>query len=258
MWSLIAGPFKEFGALAGALYVIDRVLRHISPRLGLCVYELMVQPITGRPLLPPNLVRNLAFVEIGRGHPDLALMPARDDIKALRFEQGARCLGVYRKGKLIGYLWFCSERYEEDEVRCTYQLAETDRSVFDFDLYVLPEHRMGIGFMAIWHGANLFLSELGIRYTFSRLTRFNTASRRAHAHLGWRRVGRALFLQAWSAELMVSTLFPFVALTLGRGQRVRLRLAPDALKRAPAGAVTPRDPGRAPADTPTTDPRTEP
>ena len=258
MWRLITGPFREFGALAGSLYVIDRVLRHISPRLGLCVYELMVQPITGQPLLPPNLVRNLGFVEIGRGHPDLALMPARDDIKAIRFEQGARCLGVYRKGKLIGYLWFCPGRYEEDEVRCTYYLAEAECSVFDFDLYVLPEHRMGIGFRAIWHGANLFLSELGIHYTFSRLTRFNMASRRAHAHLGWRRVGRALFLQAWSAELMLSTLFPFVALTWRRGQRVRLRLAPDVLKRAPAGSVTRQDPRRPPAGTPTTDPRTEP
>ena len=258
MWHLIAGPFREFGALAGSLYAIDRVLRRISPRLGLYVYELMVQPITSQPLLPPNRIRNLDFVEIGRGHPDLALMPARDDIKALRFEQGARCLGVYRKGKLIGYLWFCPERYEEDEVRCTYHLAEADRSVFDFDLYVFPKHRMGIGFMAIWHGANLFLSQRGIHYTFSRLTRFNVASRRAHAHLGWRRVGRALFLQAWSAELMLATLFPFVALTWRRGQRVRLRLAPDALKRASAGSVTRQEPCRPSAGTPTTDPRTEP
>ena len=258
MWRLITGPFREFGVLAGLLYAIDRVLRQISPRLGLCVYELMVQPITGQPLLPPNLVRNLAFVEIGRGHPDIALMPARDDIKAMRFEQGARCLGVYRTGKLIGYLWFCSERYEEDEVRCTYHLADTDRSVFDFDVYVLPEHRMGIGFMAIWHGANLFLGERGIHYTFSRLTRFNVASRRAHAHLGWRRVGRALFLQAWSTELMLATLSPFVALTWRRGQRVGLRLAPDVLKPAPAGTVTRQDPGRTPVDTPTTAPRPEP
>jgi hypothetical protein len=34
-------------------------------------------------------------------------------------------------------------------VRCTYELADAQRSVFDFDLVVLPKHRMGIGFMAI-------------------------------------------------------------------------------------------------------------
>jgi hypothetical protein len=223
----VIGPFKEFGLLAGALYVVDRLLRSLSPRLGLYVYELMVQPITGKALLPPNLTKNLQFAEIGRGHPDIALMPAREDIKAQRFEQGARCLGVYRKGKLIGYIWFSFGQYEEDEVRCTYELVDVARSVFDFDLYVLPEHRMGIGFMAIWHGANEYLRERGVHYTFSRLTRFNVASRRSHAHLGWRCSGRAVFLKAWSLEAMFATVSPYVALTWSR--RVRLRLAPDVL-----------------------------
>jgi len=223
----VVGPFKEFGLFAGALYVADRLLRSLSPALGLYVYELMVQPITGKALLPPNLTKNLQFAEIGRGHPDILLMPAREDIKAQRFEQGARCLGVYRKGGLIGYIWFSFDRYEEDEVRCTYELADAARSVFDFDLYVLPEHRMGIGFMAIWHGANAYLRERGVQYTFSRLTRFNLASRRSHAHLGWRLAGRALFLKAWAFEAMLATVSPYVALTWSR--RVRLRLAPDVL-----------------------------
>jgi hypothetical protein len=229
MWSRVVGPFKEFGLFAGALYALDRVLCRLSPRLGLFVYELMVQPVTGKPLLPANLTKNLRFAEIVRGHPDIALMPAREDIKALRFEQGAKCLGVYRKDKLIGYIWFCFGQYDEDEVRCTYELAVPERSVFDFDLYVLPEHRMGIGFMAIWHGANEYLHERGIHYTFSRLTRFNLASRRSHAHLGWRCVGRALFLQGWTVELMLATIFPYVALTWAPTQRVRMRLAPDVL-----------------------------
>ncbi len=232
IWRKVTGPFREFGAAAGALYAVDRVLRRISPRLGLYVYELMVQPITGRALLPPNLVKNITFAEIGPGHPDLALMPARDDIKALRFDQGARCLGAYRKGKLIGYSWFCFDSYAEDEVRCDYHLVEKTCSVFDFDFYVLPEHRMGIGFLAVWHGVNLFLAERGVRYTFSRLTRFNTASRRAHAHLGWRCVGRAVFLQAWRVELMVSTLAPFVRLSWPGSRRVELHLAPDVLEPA--------------------------
>jgi hypothetical protein len=238
MWHRVVGPFREFGFFAGALYALDRVLRSLSPRVGLFVYELMAQPITDRPLLPANFARNLRFSEIARGDPDIALMPAREDIKALRFEQGASCLGAYRKDKLIGYIWFCFNRYDEDEVRCTYELAVPDRSVFDFDLYVLPEHRMGIAFMAIWHGANEYLRGRGVQYTFSRLTRFNLASRRSHAHLGWRCAGRALFLQAWRFELMLATVFPFVALTWKPNQRVRMRLAPDVLNEAPSRADT--------------------
>ena len=220
------GPFKEFGPLVGALYVLDRLLRSLSPRLGIYAYEFMAQPIMAMPILAPNRTKSLQFVEIVRGDVDIALMPAREDIKASRFEQGAQCLGVYRKGALMGYIWFCFGRYEEDEVRCTYELAAADRSVFDFDLYVLPEHRMGIAFVAIWHAANEFLRERGVQYTFSRMTRFNLISRRSHARLGARCVGRALFLQAWSVELMMATVFPFVALTWATSQRVRLRLAP--------------------------------
>jgi hypothetical protein len=239
MWRRVVGPFKEFGLGAGTLYMADRVMRSLSPRLGLFVYELMVQPITGKAMLPANLAKNLTFVEISRGHPDIALMPARAEIKESRFEQGAVCLGVYRKDKLIGYVWFSFGAYEEDEVRCTYDLVAAERSVFDFDLYVMPEHRMGIGFMAIWHGANQYLRARGVDYTFSRLTRFNLASRRSHAHLGWRRVGSAIFLQAWRVEAMLASVSPYVALSWSPSQRIYLRLAPDVLVAPQAAAPTP-------------------
>jgi len=237
MWNKLAGPFREFGLADGALYAADRVLRRISPKLGLYVYELMVQPIGGKALLPPNLAKNLSFVDIVRGDPALDLMPARPEIKQARFDQGAICLGVYRKGNLIGFAWFCFRAYEEDEVRCTYQLAQPDCSVFDFDFYVFPEHRMGIGFLAVWHGANEYLRARGIRYTFSRLTRFNVASRRAHAHLGWKCVGRAIFLQAWKLELMLSSLAPFTFLSWSGTLRPKLRLRPDALVSTRAGTA---------------------
>lgn len=224
-------PLREFGWGAGTLYLLDRVLRSLSPRLGLQVYEFMVQPIGGKPLLPPNLSKNLTVRPILEGDPEVAGMPAREDIKAQRFADGARCLGTYRKGQLIGYMWYARQRYAEDEVRCDYVLAEPATSVFDFDFYVLPQHRLGVGFLGVWHGANEVLSAQGVRYTFSRLTRFNTASRRAHAHLGWKRVGSGVFLQAWGIEVMVSTVAPYLAATFSPRQRVTLSLRPDVLKR---------------------------
>lgn len=236
----LAAPFVEFGWAAGTLYLIDRLMRWTSPQLGLEVFEFMVQPIVAKPMLPANLAKNLNFAEIGRGDPAIAEMPAREDIKARRFEQGARCLGAYRKGELIGYLWFCTGRYREDVVRCTYELVDPAHSIFDFDLYVMPKHRLGLGFLGIWHGANQFLAPKGVRYTFSRLTRFNTASRRAHAHLGWRRVGRALFLRAGRVEMMLGTLAPYLTVTFGSRQYVNLKLAPDVLLAAqPAPSTAP-------------------
>jgi hypothetical protein len=224
MWQRISSPFQEFGALDGALYAVDRVLRRLSPAMGLYVYELTIQPIEGKPLLRDSLARNLSFVEIGRGHPDVERMPARPEIKELRFEQGARCLGVYRRGELIGYIWFGFGMYREDEVRCDYELARPEESVFDFDLYVMPEHRMGLGFIAVWHCANLYLRERGVRHTFSRVTRFNIASRRSHALRG---LARAIFLKVGKLEAMVATHAPYFAMTWSDRRRVRIRLAPD-------------------------------
>jgi len=231
MWQRVSGPFREFGIAAGCLYSIDRVLQMISPRLRLFVYELMVQPIPDKPLLPERLSRSLEIRQIERGDPEVELMPARPDIKQARFEQGAICLGAYRKGQLIGYLWLCFDAYDEDEVRCTYRPSPRDRSVFDFDLYIFPEHRMGLGFAGIWNGANEYLRARGVDFTFSRLTRFNLPSRRAHAHLGWRRVARAAFLKVGTLEVMFATIAPFFHVSPMRSDRVDLKLTPRALLR---------------------------
>lgn len=234
----IAGPFREFGLAAGALYALDRLLRRMSPQLGVFVYEFMVQPIPDKPLLPGNLLRGLHYREIRRGDPEIALMPARPEIKDSRFAQGAICLGTFSKDKLIGYIWLCRGSYEEDEVRCTYQLVNRDESVFDFDLFVFPEYRMGIAFTAVWHGANEYLRKRGVRYSFSRLTRFNLASRRSHRHLGWRRAASAIFLKIFGAELMLATIFPYVSLSFGLRRRVHLQLRPDALESTSTRAAT--------------------
>lgn len=236
MWRKWQSAIAQFGWRAGPLYVLGRLLHALSPQLALFAYELMVQPITGKPMLSPNLARNLGFAELRPGDADLARLPVPADVIAGRFAQGARCLAIYRKGAMIGYLWFAVGRYAEDEVRCDYLLSPAADSVFDFDLYVFPEHRMGIGFVAIWHEAGRFLHEQGVRRTFSRLTRFNVASRRSHAHLGWRCVGRAVILRAWRLELMAATISPYIAATWGPGQRVGLRLAADPSTAAPGDA----------------------
>ena len=214
--------------VAGALYATDRMLQKISPKLRLHVYEFIAQPIPDKPALPSVAMSAFEFREIRQGDPEIDLMPARPEIKALRFDQGAVCVGAWRKSALIGYIWLAFRNYEEDEVRCTYHLGDPAVSAFDFDLYIFPEHRMGRGFMAIWHGANEYLRNREVRFTFSRLTRFNLVSRRAHVHLGGTRLGRAVFLQAWRAELMLTTLSPHVHFSLSSQRRPKLTLRPPA------------------------------
>lgn len=231
-WARLSSPFKEFGLLAGGLYLADRLLRAVSPRLGLYAYELMVQPVVAKPLLPASMSQHLSHRLIQAGDPQVAQMPARTEIKAERFATGAQCLGVYLKGKWVGYIWLARHQYREDEVHCTYVLAEGEESVFDFDLVVLPAYRMGVGFAAVWQATNNHLRAQGVKYSFSRVTRFNLASRRAHARLGCRRVGRALFFKAGRLECMLATVAPFLALSRGGSHRPRLRMRPDVLATA--------------------------
>ncbi len=225
----VAGPFREFGPVAGLLYAIDRVLLSISPRLRLQVYEMMVQPIPDRPLLSEKMRAHVEIREIPRDAPEIALMPVRPDAMAARLRQKTVCLGAFRKGKFIGYMWFSHEKFEEDHARCTYLLTPPEHSVFDFDFYLFPEHRLGLGFVALWNGANEYLRARGIRQTYSRLDRFNLASRRAHDHLGWKRVGQVLILQLWTVELMLADMRPFVNLSLRTSSRARLTLRPNIL-----------------------------
>jgi hypothetical protein len=229
MLQKLIGVFRQFGLFAGLLYGVGRLLQQVSSSVRLFAYELMVQPITDRALIPPRLAKRLEIREIRRGDPEVLLMPARPDIKSARFEQNAVCLGAFQDGRFIAYMWFCFRAYDEDEVRCTYVLTPQEAAVFDFDFYIFPEHRLGLAFVGLWDGANRFLRARGIKYTYSRLTQFNVASKRAHDHLGWKRVGRALFLHAWDFEVMIATIFPYLHFSLRKTSRVRLRLRPDAL-----------------------------
>jgi hypothetical protein len=224
MLAKLMSPFREFGCFAGLIYAVDRIFQRLSPSLRLYFYELLVQPIPEEPLLPSRLSRTLQMREIAFGDPEIARMPARPDIKESRFKQDAICLGAFQNSQFIGHIWFCFHTYEEDEVRCTFVLPEGKQTVFDFDLFVFPEYRMGLGFVGIWNGANDFLRGRGIKCSFSRLTRFNLASRRAHAQLGAQRVGRVFVLRAWRMEFMVATIPPYVHLSLGKQDRVRLKL----------------------------------
>ncbi|MDX1656161.1 MAG: hypothetical protein R3310_13195, partial [Candidatus Competibacteraceae bacterium] len=172
----------------------------------------MVQPINSQPLVRPSLTRNIQIREIKPGDPELAMMPPPSEVIESRFRQNAFCLGAFRKGEMIGYIWLGQKAYQEDEARCIYLVTPREEAVFDFDLYIFPKHRLGIAFVAIWDGTNRFLSDRGIRYTYSRLTRFNLVSRRSHQHLGGRRIGRAVFLKVWGVQLTAATVFPYLHL----------------------------------------------
>lgn len=229
MLNRIRGPFREFGWFGGSLYSIDRLLQSISPKLRLYYHYWMVQPVPEKALVPAKYGEQIDVREIARGDPLLDRFPVRPEILNLRFAQGAICLALFLKSELAGYFWFAFGRYEEDEARCTFLLEPEGASVFDFDLYLFPDFRGGIAFLAIWDGASRYLRERGIRYSYSRLTAYKHLSAKSHSHFGWKRLGSAVVLRLWGLEVMFLSRVPYLFVSLSDRRRVPIHLAPEAL-----------------------------
>ena len=205
----IFGPIQSFGLFAGLLYGIDQVLERAGSDFRIHYYEIMAQPISDKPLIPGNLKVSTQIRPIPNGDPLLEKIPPPAEVIVARFKQDVVCLGAFRGSELIGYQWICFGPYEEDEVRVTFVPLPAGESVFDFDFYLFPEYRFGLGFVSLWDGANAFLRSRGIRYTCSRVSRFNLESRQSHSHLGWKCVGRTIFLSGRSFQLMIGSIAPY-------------------------------------------------
>jgi hypothetical protein len=220
----LLSPFREFGWFAGLLYCLDRMLGRISPKLHLFFYELVVQPIPEAPLLKGKLAEGFSYRRIMEGDSEIAVMPARPEIKESRFAQGTVCIGTFKKESLVGHVWLAFGTYEEDELRCTFVLPDAGQSCFDFDVYVMPEARMGLAFAAIWDGASQYLRSRGVKHSYSRVTRTNVASMRAHERLGSRGIGKLLGVRFGKVEVLLSNLSPYLHVSLSDESRMRLKL----------------------------------
>ena len=223
----LSSPFREFGLLSGALYTLDQLFDRAGLRLRVCDYELMVQPVAEKAMAPANLTKSFSVREVHEGDPLLDAMPPPAEVIADRFRQSAVCLAAFQRETFIGYQWLCFGPYQEDEVRCTFIPLPDDKAVFDFDFYLFPEHRLGLGFVALWDRANAYMRERGIEYTTSRVSRYNVASRKSHEHLGWRCIGRAVFFSGKRAQLMMSTVSPYVSLSFSPSSQPRIPIDAD-------------------------------
>lgn len=220
----LSGPFKDFGVGAGLIYCVHRILAKIGPDFGVFYYEVMAQPVMDKCVLPARLAAAFNVREIARDDPLVSQMPLTPDKLEYRYGQDAICLGVHQNEKFVGYMWLCPGPYEEDEVRCTF-VPDAREGVWDFGMYVFPEHRFGPGFVALWDGANQYLRKSGYRYSFSRVSWFNVNSRKVHTYFKWRRIGLMLFLKLKSWQCMLSTLPPYIHISAGDGSKPAIRVS---------------------------------
>lgn len=183
-----------------ALYVLHRVIQRLSGgRASIVPYVLVAQPV-GNPALAD--VKPDASTVVRRITPDdpvVASFPRPAEVNAQRFADGSECYVAWVKGQFAGHIWIARGRYVEDEVRCVYEIVDAATCVWDYDVYVEPRLRLGRTLGRLWRAVDDDLAARGVRWSFSRINRFNAASMRAHQRMGATHAGwlAALSIGGW-------------------------------------------------------------
>ena len=186
---------RNLGWRHGLIYLLVQVLLRASRGwLRIIKYRLLVQPIRDGIGIPEHRGRGIEIREIEPEDKLLERMQHPAETIAARFRQGARCLVALKQGELVGFLWWTEGAYQEDEVRCRFVPEPQGRSVWDFDVFVFPEHRFSPVFSRLWQVASKLLFAHGIRVSCSRISAFNSGSFEAHRRLGARVVGTRWYL----------------------------------------------------------------
>lgn len=202
---------KEIGGINAILYLIDRCLSAVSAsHARLFRYYLIAQPVPDKPLLPAHRGAGVAVHRIEADDSRVADFPRPAKVIRFRYQQNALALSAYQDDAFVGCLWLNLGPYNEDEVRCRFAPEPAETVAWDYDVFVMPEHRMGLVFARLWDEANRILRDAGIRWSASRISAFNAASIAAHRRLGGRIVGSASFLKVGPFQLLLSGATPKV------------------------------------------------
>ena len=208
-----------------------RLLGCISAdRLRLVRYYVVGQPICTM-LAPktaqPRSTNPSSSIHFCNGDDnDLKQFPRPADVIAARFARGHRCLRATQRSKFAGYIWLARDYYDEDEVRCRYRLARPESSVWDYDVYIAPEFRIGRTFARLWQRASEELAREGVKWSFSRISAFNADSLRAHARLGAAKICSVTFMRIGQSQLTVASTFPYIHIGLAANSFPEFILVP--------------------------------
>lgn len=222
---------SNLAQLGWGRYILCLMSRVLARATGgwarLVCYQLVAQPTPGMPGRLCHYSGQSSIVRrIEATDPLVAQFPRPPEVIARRFNDGAICLAATSGERFAGFLWLAHGAYEEDEVRCRYELVESELSVWDFDVYVEPAFRMGRTFARLWDTANVYMAEKGVKWSFSRISLLNVESLSAHARLGLHRLFSAFFLCFGRVQIAVIGVPPFVHVSGSERSRPILRLRP--------------------------------
>lgn len=176
----VRGAYRRLGVAGAAVALASRIPRRL---LHVEWYEMRETRPPGDPVVPPWPETRVAGIGDVPALASVGQAPA-DDIRA-RLENGDRAYLASDDGVPIGYLWFRSERWREDDTE--FVLRDDER--WAYDSYVAPSHRGRRIAPAVTVHAMADLHREGVRRVLSVIDHLNEASRRASARYGGHPLG---------------------------------------------------------------------
>lgn len=200
----------SIGWIDSCWYALDYALQGVSRHAAAHKYYIVAQPTTRAQRLGAGHGQSIQTREIFSDDPCIAQFPRSPDVIAKRFAQGARCYGAFSDNQLAGIIWLQAGEYFEDEIRGHFRWVPQRDAVWSFDVYVAPEHRIGMTFIKLWQDTEARLHDQGIRYTIGRISAFNVRSRASHQRMGWHEVGQCVFIVLGKWQWMLSSQRPYI------------------------------------------------
>lgn len=208
----LSASLNQLGWRDSAWLAVARLLESVpGGRCALYRYQFVAQAVA-----PGSLCRGRGqAITVNPCLTEADLPPGperRPGVLGERYRQGAQCLVARDKSGMAGWIWLQRHGCQEDEVRARYALA-SQQSSWDLDVWVHPGQRGGLVFARLWEEANAVLHAQGVRWSCSRISRFNRASLGAHARLGTHALGTATFIRCGRWQWMAASLPPYVHLS---------------------------------------------
>ncbi len=207
MISLLQTTYNELGLSGALVHIFNKLMTRLRIRqIGIRKYHIARQAVSFSELAVGR-GRGIEVRELYCGDPLCLQLGRPAAVIQARFDQGGHCYAAFRKEELAGYLWLNFGKYREDEVRCTYVLSPFNKSAWDYDVYVFPQHRLSFTFFRLWEYANEVMMEQGVQASYSRIAYYNLASLRSHRKLGSHIIGSIYFLRIFKIQLSYSMKF---------------------------------------------------
>lgn len=212
--------YAEHGLFWGGLYVLHRLLAVLpGSRSGFFPYHIVAQPFADRANAKAEAVWQLSADDTL-----IASFPRTSEKIQERLALGHRCyVRSTTKTPFAGYVWIAGTPMQEDEIDATYTFPEL-RCVWDYDVYVVPQYRLGRTFVSMWSGVEKTLVGEGAELSLSRISAFNHTSLRSHIALGAEKIAWVAAARLMGIQILLTNVKPYLKLSRNRSPEVNLEV----------------------------------